>query len=354
MTGDTKINNQLSGSPRNMPVQLVPGMSVHERPAMEHPEHLHLGNFSSTQASYPTPPEKTCHSEYVRLEGGSDWHDDAFTGGLPLTPAPQEDMLRSPAEMLRAPREGLGEMNTDAYYTGHERPTAQLPPFVGHDITAFIETSAFFGNIEKDVRASLALDAYVCREYRNSDNGMDVVPITMATQDKIRSIAYRLLRKATNRGKKTGPAPLPTDPNTRVTLPSRETLSFLLRRHGHSLHSFYSLEFNDHMDPNEMVSDDKTGWNRQVSALQLLLMCAEGASVIESAEGRDFCTALMAIGSLSLGDMMRKNNTKLTDPILRCALLSMLMGAWSGDELLTNKAQVERAMYMEVREPHLL
>ncbi|KAF3057933.1 putative transcription factor cmr1 protein [Daldinia childiae] len=89
--------------------------------------------------------------------------------------------------------------------------------------------------------------------------------------------------------------------------------------------------------------------NNQAAALLVLLMIAQGANAVPTAEARALSAGLIETCRISLFDIIEKDIEMCADPTaLRCALLFMLLGAWSGDKWLMDIAMGQRGMYLSM------
>jgi hypothetical protein len=130
---------------------------------------------------------------------------------------------------------------------------------------------------------------------------------------------------------------------TFLVLPPSKILEFFLRSYIRSLTFFYSLVSTGCVDPNEMLQ------NNQASTLLVLLMIAQGASAVPTAEARALSAGLIETCRISLFDIIEKDIEMCADPTaLRSALLFTLLGAWSGDKWLMDIAMGQRGMYLSV------
>jgi hypothetical protein len=181
-----------------------------------------------------------------------------------------------------------------------------------------------------------------------------VVPLTSRTRDKMLAITQSFLHKALeiHRGglngyPKSGYA-TPGDFNF-IVLPPSKILEYFLRSYVRSLSVYYPLVTAGCVDPNEMLQ------NNQASTLLVLLMIAQGAATMPLAEARYLSAGLTETCRISLFDIVEKDVELSADPTaLRCALLFIVLGAWSGDKWLMDIAMGQRGMYMSVSdgEPH--
>jgi hypothetical protein len=153
---------------------------------------------------------------------------------------------------------------------------------------------------------------------------ISMVPLTASTRERILAITQSFLHKAleTHRGglnvwTKASGYPSPGGGFNFLTLPPPDVLEYFLRSYVHSLSPYYTLINGGTVDPNELML------NNQASTLLVLLMIAQGATAIPTAEARYLTAGLIETCRISL----------CADPVvLRCALLFTILGAWSGDK----------------------
>ncbi|CAJ2502605.1 Uu.00g099990.m01.CDS01 [Anthostomella pinea] len=174
-----------------------------------------------------------------------------------------------------------------------------------------------------------------------------VVTITTRTRDKMLAITQTFLHKALeihgggvhSRNKRYASPDLLTF----LVLPPSNILEYFLRSYVRNLSFFYSLVSTGSVDPNEMLE------NNQAATLLVLLMVAQGASAIPTAEARALAAGLIETCRISLFDIIEKDVEMCADPTaLRCALLFTLLGAWSGDKWLMDIAMGQRGMYLSM------
>ncbi|KAI3322441.1 hypothetical protein HD806DRAFT_500039 [Xylariaceae sp. AK1471] len=193
-----------------------------------------------------------------------------------------------------------------------------------------------------------ALEKSLHRVDWNENDLASVVPMNSRTRDKMLAITQTFLHKALeiHRGgvqnqnkQQSGPGML-----TFLVLPPSDILEYLLRSYVRNLLFFYSLVWTGRIDPNEMIQN-----NNQAATLLVLLMIAQGASVLHSAEARGLSAGLIETCRISLFDIIEKDIEMCADPtVLRCALLFTLLGAWSGDKWLMDIAMGQRGMYLSM------
>ena len=197
-----------------------------------------------------------------------------------------------------------------------------------------------------------ALEKYLESADRDKCGLASVVPLTQRTRDKMLAITQSFLHKALDihRGGRTGvssrfgsPAAGGSDWNFLV-LPENKILECFLRSYSQSLRPYYNLVATGCVDPNEMLRTN------QASTLLVLLMIAQGASMVPMAEARILAAGLTETCRINLFDIIEKDVELSADPVmLRCALLFAMLGSWSGDKWLMDIAMGQRGMYLSVR-----
>ncbi|KAK0615866.1 transcription factor Cmr1 [Bombardia bombarda] len=193
-----------------------------------------------------------------------------------------------------------------------------------------------------------SLEKYLEQVDWDASDLASVVPLTSRTRDKMLAITQSFLHKALeiHRGgingyPKAGYAS-PGDFNF-IVLPPSKILEYFLRSYVRSLSVYYPLVVAGCVDPNEMLQ------NNQASTLLVLLMIAQGAAAMPMAEARYLSAGLTETCRISLFDIVEKDVELSADPIaLRCALLFIVLGAWSGDKWLMDIAMGQRGMYMSM------
>jgi len=172
-----------------------------------------------------------------------------------------------------------------------------------------------------------------------------VAPLTSRSRDKMLAMTQSFLHKALDihRG---GVYPKsynsPGDFNF-IVLPPSNIVEYFLRSYVQSLSLYYPLVMGGVVDPNEMLN------NNQASTLLVLLMIAQGAAAVPTAEARYLSAGLTETCRISLFDCIEKNVELSADPTaLRCALLFTLLGAWGGDKWQMDIAMGQRGMYLSV------
>jgi len=161
------------------------------------------------------------------------------------------------------------------------------------------------------------------------DNPVSIVPLQPTTRDKIIAFAQSFLLKAlmTHQGglsvQTSGCSPATA---TFFTLPPSSILEKLLCSSVKSLTPYFSLINGTILDPNALMLDN------DASTLLFLLLMAQGASTVPTAEARYLTAGLTETCRISLFDVIEKNIELSADPIvLKGAFLFVLLAAWSGD-----------------------
>ncbi|KAM7185184.1 hypothetical protein V8F20_011908 [Naviculisporaceae sp. PSN 640] len=193
-----------------------------------------------------------------------------------------------------------------------------------------------------------SLEKYLEQVDWDANDLASVVPLTSRTRDKMLAITQSFLHKALeiHRGGINGyPKPgyaSPGDFNF-IVLPPSKILEYFLRSYVRSLTVYFPLVVAGCVDPNEMIQ------NNQASTLLVLLMIAQGAAAMPMAEARYLSAGLTETCRISLFDIVEKDVELSADPTaLRCALLFIVLGAWSGDKWLMDIAMGQRGMYMSM------
>jgi Fungal Zn(2)-Cys(6) binuclear cluster domain len=172
---------------------------------------------------------------------------------------------------------------------------------------------------------------------------VSVVPLNGSTRDRILAITQSFLHRAleTHSGRMKGWAKTSSAEGgfNFLVLPPSNVLEYFLRGSIQKLGLYYMLIQEGTLDPNHLLP------HSQRSTLLLLLMIAHGAI----AEARVLTSGLIEACRISLFHVIEKDVELSADPtILRCALLFIIVGAWSGDAWHMNISMGQRAMYLAV------
>ncbi|KAI1372951.1 hypothetical protein F4677DRAFT_448984 [Hypoxylon crocopeplum] len=192
-----------------------------------------------------------------------------------------------------------------------------------------------------------ALEQYLEQVDWDAADLASVIPMTSRTRDKMLAITQTFLHKALEIHRGGVHSQHKTFTSSRLlsflVLPPSKILEYFLRSYVRNLSFFYSLVSAGCVDPNEMLQ------NNQSAALLVLLMIAQGASAVPTAEARALSAGLIETCRISLFDIIEKDIEMCADPTaLRCALLFTLLGAWSGDKWLMDIAMGQRGMYLSM------
>jgi hypothetical protein len=170
---------------------------------------------------------------------------------------------------------------------------------------------------------------------------ISVLPLNASTRDRMLAITQSFLHRAleTHRGGMKGWARAAEGGFNFLVLPPSSVLEYFLRNSLRNVGLYYLLVQGGTLDPNHLMP------NSQTSTLLLLLMIAHGAI----SEARILTAGLTEACRISLFHVIEKDVELSADPmILRCALLFITLGAWSGDAWHMNIAMGQRAMYLAV------
>ena len=127
-----------------------------------------------------------------------------------------------------------------------------------------------------------------------------------------------------------------------VLLPPARVLEYFLRSYANSFERYYPLTSRGVLDANELMHC----YNDRAASLLVLMMIAQGAMNIASAEARMLTGGLTEACRISLFDLIEKNIIMSGDPIvLHAALLFTVQAAWSGDKWQMDIAMGQRGMY---------
>lgn len=194
-----------------------------------------------------------------------------------------------------------------------------------------------------------ALEKYLTQCKKNDASRPTVVPITSRTRDQMTAITQSFLHKAlgVHRRGSNGYGPSgfssPGGAFNFIMLPPNEVLEYFLGSYVRSLADYFPLAHAMRIDPNEMVQ------NTQAATLLVLLMIAQGAAAVPMAEARYLSAGLTETSRISLFDIIERDVELSADPVaLRCALLFVYLGAWSGDKWQMDIAMGQRGMYLSV------
>lgn len=178
---------------------------------------------------------------------------------------------------------------------------------------------------------------------------MTVMQLHESTRDKLLAITQSFLHKALETHRE-GRGSRPHTPNSSgvsnfVLLPPARVLEYFLRSYSNSFERYFPLTSKGILDANELMHC----YNDKAASLLVLMMVAQGAMNIPSAEARMLTGGLTEACRISLFDLVERNIIMSGDPIvLHSALLFTVQAAWSGDKWQMDIAMGQRLMYMSM------
>jgi hypothetical protein len=186
---------------------------------------------------------------------------------------------------------------------------------------------------------------------REFDEPITVMPLHEPDRDKLLAITQSFLHKALDIHKEdmsnspsSGESPGSNTSNF-ILLPPSGVLGLFLRSYANSFERYYPMSARGVLDPNELLMN----YNDKASSLLILMMIAQGAMVVPSADARWLTGGLTEACRISLFDLIEKNVTMAAEPIvLRAALLFTVQAAWSGDKWQMDIAMGQRGMYFSM------
>lgn len=175
---------------------------------------------------------------------------------------------------------------------------------------------------------------------------LTVMQLHESTRDKLLAITQSFLHRAleTHRQEHGGqhPSPVSNGGSNFVLLPPARVLEYFLRSYANNFERYYSLTSRGVLDANELMHC----YNDKASSLLILMMIAQGAMNVPSAEARWLTGGLTEACRISLYDLIERNIAMASDPIaLHSALLFTVQAAWSGDKWQMDIAMGQRGMY---------
>ncbi|TGJ88756.1 hypothetical protein E0Z10_g62 [Xylaria hypoxylon] len=192
-----------------------------------------------------------------------------------------------------------------------------------------------------------ALEGFLDMAQQDGTDLASVVPMNPRTRDHMLAITQTFLIKALDIHRSGFQSRNERHANsgmlTFLVLPPAKILEYFLRSYVRNLSFFYSLVSTGCVDPNEMMH------NNTPATLLVLLMIAQGASVVPREEARTLSIGLIETCRISLFDIIEKNVEMCADSTVhRCSLLFTLLGAWSGDKWLMDISMGQRGMYLSM------
>ena len=160
-------------------------------------------------------------------------------------------------------------------------------------------------------------------------------PFVGCTRDKLLAITQSFLHKALEIHR-AGPLGSPESLSNSdlgcaefIILPPPAVMEYFLRAYVCRFEPYYAFVPGGILKPNELMQLS----NGKASSLLLLLMVAQGAMATSTVEARYLSSGLTEACRISLFDIIEKDVSLCSDPIvLRCALLFTTLAAWSGDK----------------------
>lgn len=185
---------------------------------------------------------------------------------------------------------------------------------------------------------------------------LSVMPLHESTRDKLLAITQSFLHKALEIHKEggsyspsRGESPSSTTSNF-VLLPPARVLEAFLRSYANSFERYFPMTSKGVLDPNELMMQC---YNDKAASLLVLMMIAQGAMAMSSAEARWLTGGLTEACRISLFDLIEKNITMAGDlMVLHSALLFTVQAAWSGDKWHMDIAMGQRGMYIAMLRHH--
>ncbi|GAW18502.1 hypothetical protein ANO14919_079780 [Xylariales sp. No.14919] len=192
-----------------------------------------------------------------------------------------------------------------------------------------------------------ALEGFLDLAQQDGTDLASVVPMNPGTRDHILAITQTFLHKALDihRSGFQSRSERNAIPGQvmYLVLPPAKILEYFLRSYVRNLSFFYSLVSTGYVDPNEMVQKSTA------ASLLVLLMIAQGASVVPREEARTLSIGLIETCRISLFDIIEKDVEMCADSMIhRCSLLFTILGAWSGDKWLMDISMGQRGMYLSM------
>ncbi|KAH9900319.1 hypothetical protein F4778DRAFT_741179 [Xylariomycetidae sp. FL2044] len=320
---------------------------------------MHLEGVYNTEFLLPQAdvamPEFVAPSEISTTSNSNNGHmtppsrSSVHTRGTSITSSENPDSRPKPMEMILPKPDHATLAEFDVVIAAEAAwPLARCTPLVysaSCPRTAIVHLECLKQKSEHEGTWS-ALTLHLEQVDWDAADLASVTPITSRTRDKMLAITQTFLHKAleTHRGGVHGHTKqYPTIELACLVLPPSKILEYFLRSYVRSLSFFYSLVTTGCVDPNAMLR------NNTAAALLVLLMIAQGAAAVPTAEARALSAGLIETCRISLFDIIEKDIEMSADPMaLRCALLFTLLGSWSGDKWLMDIAMGQRGMYLSM------
>lgn len=294
--------------------------------------------------------EVTSGTEASILSSTRTSHSSSHTRSTSILSAPdREPQLKSPEFQLQWANETMIPDFEVVVAAEASWPLARCNPLVFSSAcprTAIVHLESLEQNSKlEDPWKSLEL--HIDQTLLDHESKISIEPLASSTRDKMLAITQSFLHKAldTHRNGINGWQKQNNSPTTfnYLALPPSNVLESFLKSYVRSLSFYYTLIAGGTVDPNELMR------NTQASTLLVLLMIAQGATAIPTAEARYLIAGLTETCRISLFDIIEKDVELSADPtVLRCALLFTILGVWSGDKWHMDIAMGQRGMYLAV------
>lgn len=371
MPMDPMLQQQETSSKKNSPVNSNPSPENFPSP---HPRLDGMDDFMQLGAEFM--PHDPGYQDMMI------WQDyslglDMYSGAMPLEPAdmsvprfPDLSDMSSASERISSSGASIHTRSTSIISTIDDNMIPEFEAVIAAEAAwplARCNPSVYSGScprtaiihleaLEQKTRQEGTWDTlsnYLQQVGWDASDPASVIAIDSGSRDKMLAITQGFLHKALDihRGGLNGQNQRYASPSLLpyLLLPPSTILEYFLRSYVRNLSFFYSLVATNCVDPNEMIQRNST------STLLVLLMIAQGASAIPTAEARALSAGLIETCRISLFDIIEKDIEMCADPIaLRCALLFTLLGAWSGDKWLMDIAMGQRGMYLSVSDGSIM
>lgn len=371
MPMDPMLQQQETSSKKNSPVNSNPSPENFPSP---HPRLDGMDDFMQLGAEFM--PHDPGYQDMMI------WQDyslglDMYSGAMPLEPAdmsvprfPDLSDMSSASERISSSGASIHTRSTSIISTIDDNMIPEFEAVIAAEAAwplARCNPSVYSGScprtaiihleaLEQKTRQEGTWDTlsnYLQQVGWDASDPASVIAIDSGSRDKMLAITQGFLHKALDihRGGLNGQNQRYASPSLLpyLLLPPSKILEYFLRSYVRNLSFFYSLVATNCVDPNEMIQRNST------STLLVLLMIAQGASAIPTAEARALSAGLIETCRISLFDIIEKDIEMCADPIaLRCALLFTLLGAWSGDKWLMDIAMGQRGMYLSVSDGSIM
>ncbi|CAG8973475.1 hypothetical protein HYALB_00011070 [Hymenoscyphus albidus] len=179
-----------------------------------------------------------------------------------------------------------------------------------------------------------------------------IEPLLAGTRDKLIAIMQGFSNRAQTihglRNAKQENASSMIDANAPffLILPLPHVLESLLRACLSCYEPYYPVLSAASLKTNKLMEG---GNNAVISSLKLLFMLAAGAMTSGAGDTYQIAHGLIEIGRISLSYLLEEDIKLVSNPeLLQCALLFIIVAAWSGDKWQMDMAIYQKAMYLEM------